>query len=281
VATLSLLPTGSGNPNRRRSHFRESVSIHTMPFTIGFFAEREIMVFSAFLNSDGSTPADPGGSRLNGDFYAFDAQQQATQINTNTTAIAANTASLTNLRSGLIVPPPTTGWTTSGAFAANNGDRLLTAPASTAAPTVEYLTLPASTPYTATAYIEFPLAWTNYVAGGMFLLDSSGNELMFGPYYSSGPGLAIGDEFVSGTYSTTLYSRTALTTWPFFPNWFQINDNGTNRKLQISPNGIDWLTVGSGSRTAFLTPTRIGWGGYTSVAPAVNFRLHSWNITYP
>jgi hypothetical protein len=64
------------------------------------------------------------------------------------------------------------------------------------------------------------------------------------------------------------------------PCWLQFRDDGTNRNLEYSLNGIDFITQYTIGRTDFITPDRAAWGGLTGGAKEF-CRLWSWNITTP
>jgi hypothetical protein len=57
----------------------------------------------------------------------------------------------------------------------------------------------------------------------------------------------------------------------------RIRDDNTNRYYEYSYNGVDWVALYSATRTDFLIPDQIGWGG-DSYSQAVSARLSSWNV---
>jgi hypothetical protein len=44
------------------------------------------------------------------------------------------------------------------------------------------------------------------------------------------------------------------------PNWFQIVDDGVNRVFNYSYNGIDFIQLGTSTRTDWMTPDQFAWG---------------------
>lgn len=68
--------------------------------------------------------------------------------------------------------------------------------------------------------------------------------------------------------------------WPLAGSWLRIKDDGTTTTLyQISADGVQWFTLLSRSRTAFLTPTKCGLVMNTGNALAGSF--DSFTLTTP
>jgi hypothetical protein len=45
---------------------------------------------------------------------------------------------------------------------------------------------------------------------------------------------------------------------PVAPRWLRLSDDGTNRKIYYSLDGIHWIEMFSESRTNFITPDEVG-----------------------
>lgn len=87
------------------------------------------------------------------------------------------------------------------------------------------------------------------------------------PQYSLySTGVSNGNSLIWRWYNWTTYNAynsdytngTALPTMMHGPlAWMRIRDDGTNRLIYHSSNGINWTSVGSVARTNFMTPTYI------------------------
>lgn len=162
--------------------------------------------------------------------------------------------------------PPSSGLTTTpmggATFTTDKDSRLLTLPASDSNWRVEYKALSPASNYTATAYIEVPDRGTNAFVTGLVLLSASGTTLIgFGPGNNTSFGAMIFGAAALNAINNTIGTDTNLLG---LPNWYRIRDDGTNHNFEYSLNGIDWRTVLTQGRTAFLTPAFIGWGGITT-----------------
>lgn len=208
--------------------------------------------------------------------------------------------------SALIAEPPTTGWTavnmqTGWTFASDLDGLLFTAPTTVSqAVGYQYRTYPGSA-FTLTVHMDLQLQKfpqvvnsTSYAMPGIVISDGT-KLITYGPLWGNvspggvwnGPGAYIG----AWRYNTTtsfsvasaqhqLYavSTTLGAAIPVLPRWFQFIDDGTNRKLRFSMNGLDWSPdYLSESRTAFLTPTRIGLSFDNYSGSTATARVRSWS----
>lgn len=80
--------------------------------------------------------------------------------------------------------------------------------------------------------------------------------------------------------SPTVYlsETTAQATWNINPAlvWQRIADDGTNRSVSFSNNGVDWTVAWTGVRTTFLTPDQVGFGLHPYTTLTAGMRLMSW-----
>lgn len=194
---------------------------------------------------------------------------------------------------------PTTGWTgvnmqTGASWAADNDAMLFTVPTigSTDNFQYQYITYPTA-PFTLTARLEVSFQ-TQTVPGSVAALFgiciSDGTKLIeVGPAFRNGtpatPWLDSGWHLFPGSWTNlTTYSATYNSNaWPLaflgqIPKWYRLADNATNRTWSYSFNGIDWVPIATESRTAFLTPTRIGVAGNNYSGNGALLRVSSWKV---
>jgi hypothetical protein len=183
--------------------------------------------------------------------------------------------------------PPSASWSTttlgSATFAADKGGRLLNC-VSAAGDNwrLEYRTLSPTSNYTATFYIEQALTLTAVTGATIVLRNStSGSFIQWGYLYNAVVGTSPYFSAAKWTNPTTFsanYKTQAIQTSFGTPNWLRFKDDGTNRLLQLSYNGIDYFTFHSVGRTDFITPDQIGWGGLNSSSDTALVRLRSWSV---
>jgi hypothetical protein len=151
-----------------------------------------------------------------------------------------------------------------------------------------YRTTPA-TPYSVDAGFTISTPVVNYWCGGVF-------------WYSSGDGkltvVYVGLNQANNVSQTSYWlceKLTNVTTWTAAYNWshgqanlgnqgsysgvhwVRLGDNGTNRTVAISGNGLDWTQTFSVGRTDFHTPNSVGWFVNTqNVYWPGSMRLVSW-----
>lgn len=194
--------------------------------------------------------------------------------------------------------PPTTGWTAANmqsgaAFAQDLDGMLFSSPTvgSTLAFGHQYRTYPGST-FTLTTYQEVDYLaasgisnFNTYFHSGITIWDGT-KSVIYGTF-NNGAG-AVGGWAGSGwnvagvqlsnntTHSAFDGSPLLAQTLCKIPNWWRFQDDGTNRIVQYSLNGLQWRTYVTESRTTFLTPTRIGIS-LSNCGGATGFnRLRSW-----
>jgi len=82
----------------------------------------------------------------------------------------------------------------------------------------------------------------------------------------------------NATYAMTFENLNSFLAGPIV--WFRIVDDNTNRKTQISNDGVHWITSHSVSRTDFLTATKVGFYVYShNQATEVGIWLLHWKET--
>lgn len=210
------------------------------------------------------------------------------------------------IRIGQTVGPPlgdvpSTGWTPVNmqagcSWAANLDGMLFTIAANGAGNNwmYQYRSYPGAA-FTLTAYLDFTgpapqgipsAAGTAY---GNLVISDGAKLIVYGPHaYNGGAsapfyeGPSVGVNLFRWS-SVTAYAS-SYNTYPLplrwlgaIPKWYQIIDNGTNLTWRHSFNGIDWVQQASESRTAYLTPSRIGIGASNYGGGTALLRVRSWN----
>lgn len=174
-------------------------------------------------------------------------------------------------------------------FTADKGSRLLSVPSNGSdILRGEHWALSPASNYTATFYLDFQVPSGSYSRHGIYLLESSSNKLiMFGVNFQSSFFICA-ERWNSLTSPTASFSGTVnlpIPTSPYgsdnsWPHWFRVRDDGTNRNFEFSYNGLDWKLVLAESRTAFITPNYIGWGGdINNASNTSKLRLRSYALT--
>lgn len=154
----------------------------------------------------------------------------------------------------------------------------LTAPANgTSNLRVRVRTAPA-TPYTITALITANTRPINFTGCGLLFRESSSGKM-----HTMALGYSSGRIFLSQAYNgptagfNTTYASEAE--WEL-RKWLRIADNGTNRVMSISHDGITWYAFHTISRTSFLTADQIGFYVDSNNATYdATMVLHSWKQT--
>ncbi|WP_104151097.1 hypothetical protein [Mycobacterium intracellulare] len=178
--------------------------------------------------------------------------------------------------------PPSSGLTTTtlgtATFAADKGDRLLTIPSVTGANwRAEYKSLSPTSNYTVEACIDAVFSANNNPNVGIVLRDSaSGKMLHFGVSYNNA--------FIISMWqwnSATSWNAATLSGTPsFWPNWFRVRDDGTNRYYECSQNRSEWFTALVHPRTTFIIPDQVGWGGDNEgLGATILARLRSFRVS--
>ncbi|OBE98989.1 hypothetical protein [Mycobacterium sp. 852002-10029_SCH5224772] len=194
-----------------------------------------------------------------------------------------------------MVDVPTTGWTAAGmpvggSWASDKDAMLLTMPVQ-ASWAYQHRAYP-TPPFTLTTYLGVVpgtfLGGTQSVYTGIVISDGT-KLITLGPAWSN-PAAGSPWPDTRGIYaaaakwsSASALSGAMQTNYApvsqlgKLPNWYRIADDGTNRSVQWSLDGIDWYTYQSEARNTFLTATRIGIGAYNNGNEAVSMRVRSWN----
>ena len=156
----------------------------------------------------------------------------------------------------------------SATFTADRGTRVLSVPSNGSdVLRGEHWALSPTSNYTATFYLDFQVPNGGYTRHGVYLLESSSSKLIMLTLNNQG------SFYISAERWNNFTSPTASFVGQFnlasgvsgsddsFPHWFRIRDDGTNRYMEISFNGHEWVQILSEARTTFITPDYIGWGG--------------------
>jgi hypothetical protein len=196
---------------------------------------------------------------------------------------------------------PTTGWTAlnmlgASSWAADRDGMLFTASTSQSSIGYQYRTYP-TPPFTLIAYLDavYPSILgipgnansalfsgiivsdgTKYINLGAMSANASGSPWINGDGWYVGAAFWSIASVFSSAYNGNFSPQTFIGK---MPKWFRYIDDGTNRMMAYSANGLDWTPVVTEARTTNLTPTRIGIGAVhtgTGTAAAL-IRVRSWN----
>jgi hypothetical protein len=198
--------------------------------------------------------------------------------------------------------PPTAGWTasnmlTGSSWASSLDGMLFTTSTSQTGIGFQYRTYP-TPPFVLTTYLDasystffgMPTSASSAFFCGIIVSDGT-KFIIHGPTSVNSPATApwadsdgwyAGASFWSSTTSPSSFYNGDLTPQVFIgkmPKWFRYTDNGTNRIMDCSANGIDWLPIANETRTTNVTPTRIGIGTIQTGTPSASgiLRVRSWN----
>ena len=111
-----------------------------------------------------------------------------------------------------------------------------------------------ATPYSVVARMKLFPASSQYVKAGLCVSDGTKFQIM-GLAYQGGFNYGVVNMNSASSYSGFQGSTIAMTWWP---DWHRIRDDGTNLYYDVSSDGAQWVNMYSFSRTAFLTPTKVG-----------------------
>jgi Repeat of unknown function (DUF5907) len=180
-------------------------------------------------------------------------------------------------------PPPTTGWSWDNQAGSTlteptsySSNQIAKAAGAAAGLNVRYRTAPA-TPYVVTAALHLNArANVNYVRAGICFRQSSDGKLAIAELSADEANIYSRKYNSSTSYSGDYASVAPGTLFGNRTIWLQIEDNGTNRIVRYSWDGINFFTLHTVGRTDFLTADQIGWfvqneGGVEMVA-----NLFSW-----
>lgn len=145
----------------------------------------------------------------------------------------------------------------SATLSTNGGALLLSATASGVQDVkLRVMTAPA-TPYTFTALVQVVLNGTDFATAGVAFRESGTGRLhVAGPIVNG-----TRQEMISAKYFTpTSFSAnyTVQRVQPSATWWLRLTDDGTNRIVSWSPDGLNFIQINSVSRTDFLTANQVG-----------------------
>lgn len=184
--------------------------------------------------------------------------------------------------SKLHVIPPSSGWSWvnqgSATVTYSLGYGYLSAPAN-ATDSLRMQTRSASAPYTVTARIRVKTNDTqNYFAAGLMCRDSgSGGIINFG--IAGNGGVKVISYYHASPTSGGSMRGTAINLGIYSDLWLRLSDNSTNRVLEYSINGADWLQHSSTANTTDVTCDQVGWFSNSANSSLVDAMLLSWSVT--
>lgn len=120
---------------------------------------------------------------------------------------------------------------------------------------------------------------------GFTLRNSTSGKIVFWGRYQNGYLLTNWTNFT--TFSSNLYGPVTTTGGQLTPKWWRIDNDGTNLKFWLSPDGRDWFTATNLNPTlaSFIgSVDRIGFGMQCDLASATNpawIRCSSFGFTAP
>lgn len=140
-----------------------------------------------------------------------------------------------------------------GSVSTSNGGIIgVTSPGTQGTLQVRYMTAPA-TPYTLTVGFLAHYWQFNYSQAGIGWRDSSGKLVTFGVAYN-GAWLLQSQKWNSATSYSAAYSSAAMP--PMLVHgpliWLRLTNNGTNRTMQLSSNGVTWSQFRTDASNDFL-----------------------------
>jgi hypothetical protein len=147
-----------------------------------------------------------------------------------------------------------------------------------------------TTPYTITAIFRTTMMPQSgdSLRFGLYWRDSGGTpKLVTATFQFSSSNTYIGADFDwtsatvfgSNGFAQPLVAGSAIFTSSLV--FLRVTDNGTNRIIYWSNDGVDWIQTSSGSRTSWLTPTRVGYwlDCFSSSGLPCSVWLVSWKQT--
>jgi hypothetical protein len=156
------------------------------------------------------------------------------------------------------------------------GNMLLYAPASaTNSNRIRIKTAP-STPYVIEAGMTVQATKSNFFGGGLCFRQSSDSKLVtFGVAGGASNNMAEAKWTNETTFSAdyTLSPDPNPGDWDL---WIRIADNGTNRIVSWSPDGLTWTDLHTVGRTDFLTADQVGFYANPSNSQALWVNLFHW-----
>lgn len=131
-----------------------------------------------------------------------------------------------------------------------------------------------ATPYSVVARLKAAPFSSNYVAAGLCWSDGTKAQWAAWNYQSNESGVTLNIGNLNSLTSFSAFNSTPVN-FPQFYDWLRIRDDGTNRYLDVSQDGVIWYNIFSISRTTWLTPTQVGFC-FCSQGQALVASLFSW-----
>lgn len=142
-----------------------------------------------------------------------------------------------------------------------------------------------ATPYTFTAKLGLVVDWSDngYASAAVGFRQSSDGKMVLCELWSqtaNGSGTA-GSSFilkiVKWTDASNISSTPLTAYWYGYGDgvWLRIADNGTNRIISVSPDGLNFIAINTEGRTTFLTADQVGFGG-NPYSQEIGVGLLSW-----
>ena len=134
-----------------------------------------------------------------------------------------------------------------------------------------------STPYTIEAGFIINPHCANFWGGGLCWRQSSDGKIVSVGTY----GGTVADSISQKWTNATTYAGANYTLSPYMnPRenelWFRLTDNGTNRVVAWSMDGINWADVHTVTRTDYLTADQVGFYANSNNSRPVYFNLFHW-----
>ena len=191
-----------------------------------------------------------------------------------------------------ITPPPTTGWTDvnlgTDTVVADLGAQLMTVAARSGLGNwaLRVRTLSPASNYTAEFRLDYtpPISSTqgSFYGFGVVLRESSSGKIVtfaVGDNSSGNSLIALSVTSWNGPTGSSSSIYTDEEPVAYFPNWWRIRDDGTNRYFEYSLNRLEWITALSHGRTTFITPDQIGFAVWNvGTLPTIKCRVPSLSI---
>src|SRR5262249_48606364 len=133
-----------------------------------------------------------------------------------------------------------------------------------------------STPYTITALVLIDVGYTNFAAAGLCWRESGTGKMIYLDYIANAFILEQGRETNETTFNASTATRQFAQWQPIF---LRLNDTGSNIVTAYSLDGVNFITLNTEGRTAFMAggPNQVGlhtMSDGTGVAPRMS--VLSW-----
>lgn len=181
-----------------------------------------------------------------------------------------------------VVVPPASGWSWNGNQGSATVDYTygygyLYAP-SNSGDSLRAQVRSTSAPYVVTARVRVQHYQSNYTSAGIVFRDSATDKHVVFGLGSNG-----GQNLLSYYHSTATAAGSGRGTFISLTNineiWLRGSDDNTNRILEYSLDGNNWIQYSSSTRTTDLTANQIGWFANSNNSNRVDAMLISWNVT--